>query len=78
MMIQINAHGMAQIADALGAHHILGRDHFTPDMLEAWAAEAESNYDGSGCSFEIRGIDSRAGYPVVIDITTEGYERGTK
>lgn len=71
----INADGLAQIAEALDKHHKLGRDHFTPSMLAAWASEAEDHFnDGNGCYFEIRSFDSTSGSPVEVNITFEGYE----
>ncbi len=72
---RINANGLEQIADALGQHHKLGRDHFTPSMLNAWASDAEDHFnDGNGCYFEIRSFDSTSGAPVEVTITAEGYD----
>lgn len=71
----INVNGFAQIADQLGRHHKLGREHFTPSMLEAWAREAEESFnDGRGCGFEIRAWDSVSGAPVEVVITATGYD----
>jgi len=71
----INANGLNQIAEALGQHHKLGRDHFTPAMLGAWASDAEDSFsDGLGCEFEIRGMDSNSGSPVIVVITAEGFD----
>lgn len=71
----INANGLAQIAEALGRHHKLGRDHFTPSMLADWASDAEDHFnDGNGCYFEIRSFDSTSGSPVEVTITVEGYD----
>lgn len=72
---RINANGLEQIAAALGQHHKLGRDHFTPSGLSAWASDAEQNFaNGNGCYFEIRSFDSSSGSPVEVTITAEGYE----
>lgn len=72
---RINANGLEQIAAALGQHHKLGRDHFTPAMLNAWASDAEDHFnDGNGCYLEIRSFDSSSGSPVEVTITAEGYE----
>ena len=72
---RINTIGMEQIAVALGEHHKLGRDHFTPAMLQAWAVNAEQSYDsGSGCCFEIKSWDSVTGAPVVVTIGSEGFD----
>lgn len=72
---RINENGMNQIADALGSYHKLGRAHFTRNMLEAWATEAENNFnDGKGCQFEIRATDSALGRAVEVAITADGYD----
>ena len=72
---RINANGLQQIATALGMYHKLGRDHFTPAMLNAWAADAEDRFNaGNGCYFEIRSFDTNSGSPVEVTITTEGYD----
>jgi len=72
---RINANGLEQIAAALGQYHKLGRDHFTPAMLSAWATAAEDHFNnGNGCHFEIRSFDTNSGSPVEVTITTEGYD----
>jgi hypothetical protein len=72
---RINANGFEQIADALGQHHKLGRDHFTSAMLNAWATDAENHFsDGNGCFFEIRRFDTNSGSPVEVTISAEGYD----
>ena len=72
---RINANGLEQIAAALGKYHKLGRDHFTPTMLGAWATDAEDHFnDGNGCYFEIRAWDSNSGSPVEVTISAEGYD----
>jgi len=71
----INTNGLNQIAEALGRHHKLGRDHFTQSMLHAWASDAEDHFnDGNGCYFEIRSFDSTSNSPVEVTITAEGYD----
>ena len=71
----INTKGLIQIHQALGQHHKLGADHFTPQMLNAWAQEAEDHFNnGSGCYFEIRGFDTNSGSPVVVTISEEGFD----
>ena len=72
---RINANGLNQIAEALGRHHKLGRDHFTPAMLNAWATDAEDHFnDGNGCYFEISSFDTNSGATVEVTITVEGYD----
>jgi hypothetical protein len=71
----INTKGLIQISQALGQHHKLGADHFTPAMLNAWAEEAENHFnDGEGCYIEIRSFDSNSGAAVEVVITPDGYE----
>ena len=72
---RINKLGLKQIAEALGEHHKLGRSHFTPEMVGAWASEAEGHFNhGDGCYFEIRGFDSNTGSPVEVSIGRDGYD----
>jgi hypothetical protein len=72
---RINAHGLNQIAEALGRHHKLGREHFTPVMLNSWASDAEDHFnDGNGCYFEIRSFDTNSGSSVEFIVTPEGYD----
>ena len=72
---RINVDGLNQIAEALGMYHKLGRDHFTLDMLNAWATDAEDNFNnGNGCYFEIRSFDTKSGIAVEISITADGYD----
>lgn len=71
----INTNGLIQIHQALGQHHKLGFDHFTPNMLNAWAQAAEDSFNnGNGCSFEVSKLDSKTGAPVVVTITDDGYD----
>lgn len=71
----INANGLNQIAAALAKHHKLGGNHFTPSMIQAWAADAEEHFaNGNGCYFEIRAFDSASGACVEVTITPEGYD----
>lgn len=73
--IIINTNGLQQIKNALGQFHKLGADHFTEDMLHAWAADVEQSFDnGNGAAFEIRSFDSITGRPEVVFITPDGYD----
>lgn len=71
----INENGLNQIHAHLAASHKLGGDHFTRDMLLAWAADAERNMndDGRG-EFEIRAWDSVSGSTELCRITGEGFD----
>lgn len=71
----INTAGLAQIHAHLASSHKLGGDHFTKDMLLAWAEDAERNMndDGRG-EFEIRAWDSVSGHTELCRITEEGFD----
>jgi hypothetical protein len=72
---RINSKGLNLIANALGLFHKLGKEHFTPSMLNAWAAEAEESFaNGNGMSFEIKGRDTLSGRPEIVTISPDGYE----
>ena len=59
----------------MGEFHKLGRDNFTPEMLHAWAAEAENSFDnGNDMSFEIKSWDSVTGHIEIVTIKSEGYD----
>lgn len=71
----INVSGMNQIAEALGQYHKLGRAHFTPPMLDAWASVAEGHFNnGNGCYFEISGLHTVTGTPIEVTISDDGYD----
>lgn len=72
---RINPNGLEQISAALAKHHVLGAEHFTSPMVGAWAAEAEQSFDnGNGCQFEIAARQSITGAPVIVPITSEGFD----
>ena len=69
----INENGLQQIAAALGEYHKLGRDHFTPEMLRAWAADAEfSLAEGNGAVIELAARDSVRGVTQTFEISAAG------
>lgn len=71
----INENGLNQIHAHLAASHKLGGDHFTRDMLLAWAAHAERNLSEYGAAeFEIRAWDSVSGHTELCRITGEGFD----
>jgi len=71
----VNQAGMGEIARFLGAHHRLGFDHFTPDMIAAWAADAEFQL-AEGCApmIEIRSWDSTSGHTETYIVTDAGID----
>jgi hypothetical protein len=72
---QINDNGIKQISEALGKYHKLGRDHFTPSMLQVWARDAENAFEnGNRCFFEIRNFDAIGGATVEVTISNDGYD----
>lgn len=71
----INENGLNQIRAHLSASHKLGGDHFTRDMLLAWAADAERNMNDAGHgAFEILAWDSASGHTELCRITEEGFD----
>jgi hypothetical protein len=73
--IHINSTGINHIRQFLADNHKLGGDHFDDDMLAAWAADVERNYDEQGeAEFEIRGMDSASGNPVICRLSSDGYD----
>lgn len=71
----VNANGIEQIAKALGKFHKLGKDHFTDEMIRAWAADVENSLDnGNDASFEIKSWDSSTGRVELVSITDDGYD----
>lgn len=72
----VNENGLKQIHDHLIARHKLGGDdHFTRDMLLAWAEDVERNMndDGRG-ELEIRAWDSVSGHTELCRITEDGFD----
>jgi hypothetical protein len=75
MLVQINTTGLAEIHTFLATHHKLGRAHFTPAMIRAWADDAEEHFmNDEGCYIEIRAMYSKSGDPVVLDISEAGFD----
>ena len=71
----INSTGLAEIAAFLADNHKLGGDHFTSDMLLAWAADAEFQLsEGNSASIEISGRDSISGRPEVFTVSDAGID----
>lgn len=71
----VNAIGLAEIAAFLAENHKLGGDHFTPDMLSAWAADAEfSLAEGNGAVIELAARDSLRGVTQTFEISDAGMD----
>lgn len=71
----VNATGLKEIAEFLGNKHKLGGDHFTDDMIRAWAQDAEFQLgEGNQASIEIRAFDSISGHTENYTITDAGLD----
>lgn len=71
----VNATGLAEIAAFLAAHHKLGGEHFTPDMLRAWAADAEFQLaEGNTPTIEISSRDSASGHTETFTVSDAGVD----
>ena len=71
----VNAAGLAEIAAFLADNHVKGGDHFTADMLGAWAADAEfSLAEGNGAVIELAARDSIHGRTQTFEISASGLD----
>ena len=71
----VNAAGLAEIHDFLGRAHKLGRDHFTPAMLRAWADAAEFQLgEGNPARIEVRAHDHIMGWAEEFEISAVGLD----
>ena len=71
----VNAAGLAEIAAFLADNHAKGGDHFTADMLGAWAADAEfSLAEGNGAAIELAARDSVRGRTQTFEISAAGLD----
>ena len=73
----INKVGLAEIHQFLGENHKLGFDHFSGDMLRAWAADAEFSMDeGNDATIEIRAMDCIHGRCITFTVSDAGIDSG--
>ena len=71
----VNDIGLAEIHEFLAANHRLGGDHFTPDMLRAWAADAEfSLSEGNDAGVELKARDSIHGRTQTFTVSDAGVD----
>ena len=71
----VNEAGLNEIKKFLAAHHKKGGDHFTREMLQSWAADAEfSLTEGNGASIEIRSWDSSNNRAETFTVSPEGLD----
>lgn len=75
MNYTVNETGLNEIKQFLADNHRLGGDHFTNDMLRAWAADAEFQLgEGNEASIEIRSWDSVSGNTTTYTISDAGLD----
>ncbi|VEH23206.1 hypothetical protein [Bordetella hinzii] len=71
----VNEAGLVEISDFLDLRHRLGGEHFTRDMLRAWAADAEFQMgEGNPPTIEIPAHDSTTGATVTYTISDAGID----
>lgn len=71
----VNAIGLQEIKTFLAANHKKGGDHFTRDMLQAWAADAEFQLsEGNPATIEIKSWDSIHGCAQEYRISDAGLD----
>ena len=71
----VNAAGLKEIAAFLADNHNLGGEHFTPDMLRAWAADADfSLAEGNGAAIELAARDSVRGVTQTFEVSDAGLD----
>lgn len=69
----INEAGIREINAFLYRCHKKGGDHFTPDMLRAWAQEAEFQLsEGNTPTIEIKSWDSVSGATEAFTVSDDG------
>lgn len=74
--VSVNAQGKKEILNFLAENHKKGGDHFTDEMLNAWAADAEFQiYEGNPASIEIMAFDSVHGRTQEFTISDAGLDR---
>lgn len=71
----VNEIGLNEIKEFLAKNHKLGGDHFTRDMLRAWADDAEFQLgEGNFATIEIRPWDSINGRAQEFTISVDGLD----
>jgi hypothetical protein len=71
----VNDVGIKQIRLYLESYHELGGDHFTKEMLNAWATDVERSLcENDRAEFEIPSWQSKTGRTVLCRISDEGID----
>lgn len=74
----INDTGLGEIHAFLAERHVKGGDHFTRDMLRAWAADAEYQLGiGNDASIEIKSWDAVSGRTETFTVSDAGVDTET-
>ena len=72
----VNANGLAEIKAILVKHHKRDPDHWTPAMINAWAAEAEAKFavHGGKLCLEIPSYDAIRGAAISVTLAATSWE----
>lgn len=71
----VNAIGVAEIHSFLAERHKKGGDHFTANMLRAWAGEAEFQLgEGNPPTIELKSWDTVSGHTETFTVSAAGVE----
>ena len=71
----VNEQGLEEIKQFLADNHKKGGDHFTRDMLQAWATDAEFQLgEGNPATIEIRAADCVQGRTMEYTISDDGLD----
>ena len=73
---KINETGLDEIREFLAKNHKKGEEHFTIEMIKAWAKDAEFQIsEGNPASIEIEDCSSASGATVSYRISDAGLTR---
>ena len=71
----VNEKGLSEIKGFLADNHKKDGDHFTPEMLRSWAADAEFQLgEGNPAMIEIRAWDAISGHAETFTISDAGLD----
>ena len=71
----VNSEGKKEILNFLAENHKKGGDHFTDEMLSAWAKDAEFQLsEGNPACIEIKSFDSVSGNTKEFTISDAGLD----
>jgi len=71
----VNEQGLNEIKEFLASNHKKGGDHFTREMIQAWAADAEFQLgEGNPAMIEIRSFDAVSGHTETFTLSDAGLD----